>query len=173
VPYRVPEVLDRRHLRDGFDCGKPALNEWLQKHALVSQASGSARVYVTTELGTDVVVGYYALAAAQVEPRRAPSRLAKGQPVHRPIPVALLARLAVDLQHQGAGVGRSLLRDAIIRVAAAADAIGIRALAVHAKDDDARAWYSQFGFESSPTDALHMALLMKDVRSTVETLGER
>jgi predicted N-acetyltransferase YhbS len=171
VPYRAPQPLEKGHLTDGFDCGNPALNEWLKRHALVSQASGSARIYVSTELDSDVVVGYYALAAADVEAQGAALRLAKGQPKHRPIPVVLLARLPVDQRHQGASLGRSLLRDAMVRVLAAAEVIGIRAILVHAKDDQARAWYAQFGFESSPTDQLHMVLLIKDMRATVEALG--
>jgi GNAT superfamily N-acetyltransferase len=168
VPYRKPEPLARGHARDDFDCGNAALNEWLDRHALVSQASGGSRVYVTTESGSAVVVGYYALAAAQVESEDAHSRLAKGQPQHRPIPVVLLARLAVDRRHQGRGVGRSLLLDAMVRVASAAERIGVRAMVVHAKNDDARAWYTGFGFEPSPTDPLHMGLLIKDIRATIE-----
>jgi GNAT superfamily N-acetyltransferase len=172
VRYRTPEPLRKEHVRDGFDCGKPALNEWLQKYALVSQASDTARVYVVTESDSTVVAGYYALAAAHIEPRDAPSRVGKGQPRRRPIPVVLLARLAVDLNHQGAGLGRSLLRDALARVAAAADTIGLRAIVVHAKDDEARAWYAAFGFEPSPTDPLHMGILMKAVRATIDGLEE-
>lgn len=170
MPYRKPEPLNKEHESHGFDCGKPALNEWLQKYALVSQASDSARVYVCTEPNSEVVAGYYALAAAQVEPADATSRLGKGQPKHRPIPVVLLTRLAVDLEHQGAGVGRSLLRDAMARALAVADTIGVRAVLVHAKDDQAREWYRQFGFEPSPTDPLHMILLMKDIRAAVDSL---
>jgi ribosomal protein S18 acetylase RimI-like enzyme len=168
VPYRSAEPLNREHVFDDFDCGSPALNEWLRKHALASQASDSARVYVSTELDSQVVAGYYALAAAQVEPQNATSRLGKGQPKHRPIPVVLLARLAVDLEHQRAGLGRSLLRDALARTLAAGERIGVRALLVHAKDDDAQEWYRQFGFESSPTDPLHMVLLMKDIRAVID-----
>lgn len=171
MPYRKPEALNNGHERAGFDCGKRALNEWLQKHALAGQASGSARVYVTTEADSDVVAGYYALAAAQVDPEDAPSRLGKGQPKHRPIPVVLLARLAVDLHHQGAGLGRSLLLDAMARALGAAETIGLRALLVHAKDEEAREWYAHYGFVASPTDAWHMVLLMKEVRATFESPG--
>jgi GNAT superfamily N-acetyltransferase len=168
LAYARPQPLEKRHARDGFDCGKPELNDWLQRHALVSQASDSAQVYVTTEPGSDVVAGYYALAAAQVGYEDALERVRKGQPRHRPIPAVLLARLAVDLQHQGRGVGRSLLQDALGRALAAAEAIGARAVLVHAKDDEARAWYERYGFAPSPTDPLHLLLLMKDIRATLE-----
>jgi GNAT superfamily N-acetyltransferase len=166
VPYRRSEPLTKSHALEGFDCGSPALNDWLKRHALTSQAAGTARVFVTMEDGNEVV-GYYALAAAQVEPDLATERLAKGQPKHRPIPVVLLARLAVDLDHQGRGVGTSLLQDAMLRAHQAAEQIGLRAMLVHAKDDHARRWYEQYGFEPSPTDPLHLILLLKDLRALI------
>jgi len=118
---------------------------------------------MTTDDGVRVV-GFHALAAGSVAPGDATSRLLKGQPGGRPVPVILLARLAVDRRHQSRGVGRSLLQDAILRSLAAADSIGARALAVHAIDEGARAWYARFGFEPSPTDKRHLIILMKDLR---------
>jgi GNAT superfamily N-acetyltransferase len=150
VSYRRPEPLTNSHVVDDFDCGKPPLNDWLKRHAPTSQAAGTARVFVTTGDG-ERVVGYYALAAVQVEPAAATERLAKGHPEHRPVPVVLLARLAVDRDHQGR-VGTSLLQNAMLRAHQAADQIGLRAMLVHAKDDDARNWYEQYGFEPSQTD---------------------
>lgn len=167
MPYLKPVSLGKGHAVDDFDCGKPALNEWLQKYGVASEAAGSARVFVTTAEDERTVVGYYALAGGSVEPEDATARLAKGQAKGRPIPVVLLARLAVDTAHQGQGLGRSLLRDAMVRSLAAADNIGLRAMLVHAKDDEARSWYEQYGFEASPTDDLHLILLMKDIRATV------
>jgi GNAT superfamily N-acetyltransferase len=167
VPYTQPEPLEKRHLLDAFECGEPALDDWLKKYARAAQGSGSARVYVTTSDGK-TVVGYYALAAAQVEPENATERVSKGEPGRRPIPVVLLARLAVDRNHQRAGVGRSLLQDAVLRSLQAADSIGVRAMLIHAKHNAARAWYEQYGFESSPTDPLHLLLLMKDLRAFVD-----
>jgi predicted N-acetyltransferase YhbS len=114
------------------------------------------------------VIGYYALAAAQIEPAAATERLLKGQPRQRLVPVVLLARLAVDHDHQRRHVGGSLLRDAMLRVLQASDPIGIRALIVHATDGRARAWYEHFGFEPSPTDPLHLILLLKDLRRLLE-----
>jgi GNAT superfamily N-acetyltransferase len=166
VAYRRPEPLAKSHALDEFDCGSRPLNDWLVRHALASQAAGTARVFVTTEDG-ERVVGYYALAAAQVEAVAATERLAKGQPKHRPIPVVLLARLAVDLDHQSRGVGASLLKDAMLRAHQAAEQIGLRAMLVHAKDDRARQWYEQYGFEPSPTDPLHLILLMKNLRAFI------
>jgi len=167
VSYTQPEPLRRRHALDSFECGEPALDEWLTKYARAAQGSGSARVYVTTTDGA-AVIGFYALAAAQVEPESASERVRKGEPARRPIPVILLARLAVDRNHQGGGVGRSLLQDAALRCLQAADAVGVRAMLVHAKHERARTWYEQFGFERSPTDPLHLLLLVKDLRVFIE-----
>lgn len=172
--YRSPEPLGPDHRLAGFDCGEPALDVWLQRHARSSHADGSARVYVTTPTDDpQTVVGYYALAAAQVEPAEATARLARGQPAQRAVPVVLLARLAVDRAHQRRQIGGSLLRDAMLRVLGAADAIGIRALTVHAKPDRARAWYEQYGFEPSPTDPLHLILLIKDLRRFIDQTATR
>ena len=168
MAYRRPEPLARHHGLDDFACGEPALDEWLKKHARAANASESARVFVvTTDDDTATVVGYYALAAAQVEPADATGRARKGQPSRRPVPAVLLARLAVDHRHQGAGLGRSLLQDVVLRCVEAADAIGVRVLLVHAKHERAKAWYEKYGFEESPTDPLHLMMLMKDVRSFV------
>lgn len=164
--YASPKPLVRRHLVDDFDCGEPALDDWLKRHAWQAQAAGSSRTFVTTTEGA-TVVGYYALAAAQIEPDEATTRILKGEPKRRAIPAVLLARLAVDHRHQGGGVGRSLLQDAVLRTLQAADSIGVRAMLIHAKHEQARAWYEQYGFEPSPTDPLHLMLLMKDLRSFV------
>ena len=147
-----------------------SLNEWLRKHALQSHRSGGWRVFVTTETDPHVV-GYCALAAGAVMPRAAPARLARGLAANQPVPVVLLGRLAVDARHQGQHVGRSLLLDAMSRVLQAGELIGIRALLVHAVDERAGEWYAQFGFERSPTHPLHLILLLKDLRATLEDLA--
>ncbi len=167
MAYARPVPLDKRHVVEGFDCGEPALNKWLTRHALGAQASGSARVFVTVA-DDNRVDGYYALAAAQVQPTDASVRLGAGQSRERPIPVVLLARLAVDREHQGFGLGESLLRDSMSRAALAAETIGLRAIVVHAKHDDARRWYAKYDFEESPTDPLHLILLMKDLRKALD-----
>jgi GNAT superfamily N-acetyltransferase len=158
------EKLTREHVLDGFDCGQPDLNNWLLKHALQNQGANAAQTYVG--LADGVVIGYYSLVVGQVEFADAPERLQKGLARH-PVPIMLLARLAVHEEWQRKGVGRGLLRDAIFRTLQAADIAGIRALAVHAKDDQARGYYEQFDFVSSPTDPLHLFVLLKDLRKLV------
>lgn len=172
MAYRAPEPLHKRHRLEHFASGEPALDDWLRKHAQTAHASDAARVFVTTLEDGHTVVGYFALAAAQVAPADATVRAMKGQPKARPVPAILLARLAVDEPHQRNGVGRSLLQDAFLRCVDAADAIGARVLLVHAKHDEAAAWYRQFGFEESPTDPLHLLLLTKDIRASLVALGE-
>jgi GNAT superfamily N-acetyltransferase len=114
------------------------------------------------------VRGYYSLAAGSVAPEEASERVRKRQPRYR-IAVILLARLAVDRTLQGRGVGAGLLKDALLRAADAADTIGARALLVHAKDDEARRFYEHFGFEPSPTDPLHLFLVMKDLKARIRS----
>jgi GNAT superfamily N-acetyltransferase len=113
------------------------------------------------------VVGFYSLAVGSVDPAAAAPRVIKGVPRY-PVPVMILARLAVDLTHQRVGLGRALLKDALGRTAQAADIAGIRALLVHAKDERARNWYLSFDFEPSPSDPLHLFLLMKDLRAALD-----
>ena len=171
MAYRRPEPLGKHHRIDEFECGEPALDEWLKRHARAAQASDSARVFVATLEDGETVIGYYALAAAQVAPKDATARALKGQPQARPVSAILLARLAVDQKHQGAGLGRSLLQDVLLRCVEAADAIGARVLLVHAKHDAAKSWYMQYRFEESPTDPLHLLMLMKDVRAFLDQTG--
>jgi predicted N-acetyltransferase YhbS len=163
VGYSPPEPLRRNHNTEGFACGEPSLDRWIERHARQAEASDSARVFVTTD-GGERVVGFYALAAASVSPEEATERLIKGQPKHQSVPVVLIGRLAVALDDQGNQLGRSLLQDALLRSASAADSIGARAVVVHAISDDAARFYERFGFEASPTDPHHLVLLMKDLR---------
>ena len=149
-----------------FDCGHPALNQFLQRFALVNQQSNSAQTYVCCHSGA--VVAYYSLAVGSVEPATAAPRVVKGIARH-PVPVMILARLAVDLQHQGVGLGQALLKDALKRTAQAADIAGIRALLVHAKDDSARQWYLNWEFEPSASDPFHLFLLVKDLKGVAGT----
>ena len=151
---------------ESFDCGQIALNQFLQRVALVNQKSNSAQTYVSCHSGS--VVGFYSLAVGSIEPSKAAPRVTKGIPQH-PVPVMILARLAVDLQHQGAGLGKALLKDALLRTAQAADIAGIRALLVHAKDESARQWYLNWEFEPSPSDPFHLFLLMKDIKAMTGT----
>lgn len=159
------EKLRREHVLDAFDCGQPDLNAWLVKYALQNQSASAAQTYVG--LINNEVLGFYSLAVGQVEYSDAPERLRKGLAKH-PVPVMLLARLAVHKDCQGKGVGRGLLRDAVLRTLQASEIAGIRALVVHAKDDAAKRYYEQFDFVSSPTDPLHMFVLIKDLRKVIE-----
>jgi|SRR5665811_836069 len=163
MAYLLPEPLERAHDRARFSCGEPELDRWLAEHALGAQAADTARVFVATD--GHRVVGYYALAAAQLQPDDASERALKGQPRGRPVPAVLLARLAVDMAHQGRGLGRSLLQDAMLRAREVADELGVRVMLVHAKHEQASRWYRRFGFEASPTDPLHLVLPMKDLRA--------
>lgn len=155
------EKLRRDHDVDLFDCGHGALNRFLIRYAFQNQQAEASQTYVA--LVGDAVVGFYTLVVAQVEYDNAPQRLGKGIAKH-PIPLMLLARLAVATNSQGKGLGSGLLKDAMLRTLHAADIAGIRAIAVHAKDDDARAFYERFGFVQSPTDPYHLFVLLKDVR---------
>lgn len=156
------EKLDATHDVESFACGKEPLDRFLKRFALANQKADSARTYVVCRGST--VLAYYSLAAGAVERAAAPRRVGKGLARH-PVPVMLLARLAVDRTEQGRGLGKALVKDALLRTAAAADIAGIRALLVHAKDDGARAWYEALEFEASPTDPRHLFLLMKDLRA--------
>lgn len=156
--------LHRTHNVDAFDCGVPELNIFLSRHALQSQQSGAAQTYLALE--DDLVVGYYSLAASQIERANAAERLAKGLARH-PVPVILLARLAVSIDVQGQGLGDDLIRDAVLRTIQASDIAGVRALVVHAKGDDARSFYEHYGFARSPTDSYHLFMLIKDLRKII------
>ena len=152
---------------DGFDCGSPAQSEWLTRHALQAHASGGCRVYVVRDMGSGKVVGYYALAAGSVTPGEAPARLLKGAGRHAQ-PVVILARLGVDRAAQGIGLGRALVVDAFRRVVRVADQIGVRAMLIHCESKTTRAFYLRLAaFEQSPSDPLHLLLLMKDLRRAV------
>ncbi|MDD5263071.1 MAG: GNAT family N-acetyltransferase [Methylacidiphilales bacterium] len=159
---RPIEKLLPTHETDSFDCGKEPLNCFLKRFALLNQRNGSSMTYVACR-GLRVV-GYYSLAVGSVMFETAPQRVSKGLPRH-PVPVMLLARLAVDRSEQRTGIGKGLLKDALLRTVQAADIAGIRALLVHAKDEGARAWYLKYDFEPGPTDPLHLFLLPKDVRA--------
>jgi GNAT superfamily N-acetyltransferase len=169
-PLNAPVLLIREHIVIGFDCGKAPLNDFLNKHAWQNQAGGGARTYVLTR-GPQHVVGYYSLAPASVSLDDAPERVTKGQGRY-PIPVILMARFALALTEQGKGLGKALFRDALRRALAGAEVIGGRAFLVHAKDEEARSFYLKFGMEPSPTNPLHLSLLFKDIRQSLEAFSE-
>jgi GNAT superfamily N-acetyltransferase len=159
------EKLTATHLVSKFDCDQLELNQFIQKYAYQNQQANNSQTYVSVY--ENVVIGYYSLAVGSVIHSQAPNRVTKGQPKH-PIPVMILARLAVDRQWQNRGVGRGLLKDALKRTAQAADLAGIRALLVHAKDTDVKSWYERFNFESSSIDPCSLFLLLKDLKKGLE-----
>ena len=160
-----PESLAANHRLDNFDCGKPALNEWLMRHARQAQASGSAKTFVIST--NDCVVGYFSLTVGQIDTLDAPERIRKGMGQY-PIPVVLLARLVVAIQNQGAGIGIGLLQDAIRRTLVIAEQAGIRAMLTHPIDKQASAFYQRFGFEMSPLRNDQLLHLLKDARQWVK-----
>lgn len=166
--YTQPEPLRGKHAFGEFRCGDDSLDNWLHRYARHAEAANTARTFVSTD--GESVVGYYALAIGQVEPTDATERLLKGQPSRQPVPVLVVARLAVDRAHQGQGVGRSLLQNALLRCASIGESVGVRAVVIHA-NESASPFYDQFGFESSPTDPLHRILLMKDLRRLLGEFG--
>jgi len=163
VNFSTPEKLSDKHTVSEFDCGNDDLNRFLEKHAYINQVSGNSTSYVSCH--DNKVAGYYTITLASISHKQAPRKVKEDQPRY-PIPVILLARLAVDLQYQGKGVGKGLLKDALLRALMVADIAGCRAFLVHAKDDQARKWYQQFGLEPSPTDPLHLMIPLKDLIQT-------
>jgi GNAT superfamily N-acetyltransferase len=168
--FSEPELLGPHHVLTGFHSGEASLDAWLRDRARGAAGAGSARTYVVVDAEQQRVVGYHALTVASVKHGEATPRARKGMP-HHAIPVVLLARLAVDETAQGQGIGSFLLRDAMTRTAAAAGRFGIRALLVHALHEEARAFYLRHGLEPSPTDDLHLMILIKDIRAAVDAVG--
>lgn len=169
--FSEPEPLGPDHVVEGFDCGQTSLNIWLMRHARQAAAVGSARTYVAVDAHQGRVVGYHALAAAALEREAATARIVKGMPQY-PIPVVLLARLAVDLSVAGRGLGAWLLGDAMTRTLAAAETIGVRAMLVHAIDQDTAAFYLRHGLEASPTDRRHLMILIKDIAASLNAASQ-
>ncbi len=161
---RLPTLLQKSHQFDCFDCGDISLNNYLKKFALTNNQNSSSRTYVTTR--NTHVVGYYTVTPGAVVKGTTPQRVQKGLSNH-PIPVIILARLAVDQKEQNKGIGKGLLLDALLRITKAADIIGGRAVLVHAKDVKAKHFYEHFGFEPSPIDQFHLYLLIKDIKKTL------
>ncbi len=159
-----PEPLGADHQLEGFDCGKPALDDWLLRHARQAQGSGSAKTFVVADGAR--VAGYFSLTVGQVDTLDAPERIRKGMGQY-PVPVVILARLAVSRQDQGHGIGLGLLRDAIRRTMLIAEQAGIRAMLTHPIDEEAAKFYARFGFIASPLSAQQLLLLLKDARRWV------
>jgi GNAT superfamily N-acetyltransferase len=161
VSLRSPEPLSVGHQLEKFDCGQPSLNEWLLRHARQAQASGSAKTFVVAD--DDRIAGYFSLTVGQIDTVDAPERIRKGMGQY-PLPVVILARLAVNAQDHGRGIGFGLLQDAIRRTFLIAEQAGIRAMLTHPVDEDATRFYTRFGFSASPLRERQLLLLLKDAR---------
>ncbi|MFW6076134.1 MAG: GNAT family N-acetyltransferase [Hyphomicrobiales bacterium] len=160
---RAPERLSSDHDLSAFESGSPVLDDWLRRRALRNQERGGARTYVVCT--GKRVVGYYALAAGAIAQAEATSRARRNMP--DPVPVMVLGRLAIDAGFQGRGLGRALLRDAILRTMQAADIVGIRAILVHAISEDAKRFYERCGFQASPLDDMTLMITLPDAEKAL------
>lgn len=163
MTLRPPEPLEASHDVAEFDSGISTLDDWLKRRALVNQASGATRTFVLCE--AERVVGYYALASGAVRADQSPGRFRRNMP--DPVPVVILARLAIDRSCQNRGLGRALVKDAASRILAAANAIGIRGILVHAISPEAEAFYRSLGFVSSPLDPRTLMITLADLRQVI------
>ena len=159
----APEPLTADHALGGFSCGVASLDDWLRRRALQNQASGATRTFVACDGGAGRVVAYYALAASAVAADATPGRFRRNMP--DPVPVVVLARLAIAQSHQSRGLGRSLFQDAAHRVIQAADGIGIRGLLVHAISEEAKAFYLRLGLASSPIEPMTLMVTVADLKA--------
>ena len=157
----APEPLADHHDFADFRSGETSLDDWLKRRARANQVSGASRTYVVCE--NNRVAGYYALASGVVTVDSAPGRFRRNMP--DTIPVAILARFAVDREWQGRGIGRALFRDAARRVSQAADVIGIRGIVVHAISEEANKFYVALGFDPSPSESMTLMVTLSDIRA--------
>ena len=153
-----PEPITASHLTESFACGIPVLDEWLKRRALKNKVSGASRTFVVCQ--DRKVIGYYVLATGSIEHRGAPGKIRRNMP--NPIPVMVLGRLAVDQPWQGAGLGRGLLKDAVLRTLSVSQQAGVRALLVHALSDEAKHFYIHNGFLESPLDPMTLMIALQD-----------
>jgi predicted N-acetyltransferase YhbS len=154
----APEPITASHLIEAFACGIPVLDDWLKRRALKNEVSGASRTFVVCHDGQ--VVGYYALATGSVEHRDAPGKLRRNMP--DPIPMIVLGRLAVDQRWQSAGIGRGLLKDAVLRSVSVSQHAGVKALLVHVLSEDAKTFYMRNGFLESPLDPMTLIISLQD-----------
>jgi GNAT superfamily N-acetyltransferase len=165
VSLSAPALLAEHHERDEFNSGEASLDDWLKKRARANQLSGASRVFVTCESETNRVAGYYSLSSSNIVPEIVPGRFRRNMP--DPIPVVLLGRLAIDKQWQAKGIGRSLFRDAAMRVSQAAEAIGVRGIVVHAISDEARKFYLGIGFSECPHEPMTLVVTLQEIRAAL------
>lgn len=160
LPFSAPEPLGDEHQFEDFDSGEPSLDDWLRRRARANHAAGATRTYVVCQ-GREVVA-YYALASGAIAQAGVPGKFRRNMP--DPIPVLILARLAVDRRRQGNGLGRAMFRDAAMRVAHAASSIGIRGIVVQAISPQARKFYLALGFSPCPAEPDTLVVTLADLR---------
>jgi GNAT superfamily N-acetyltransferase len=154
----APEPITETHLTESFSCSTPVLDDWLKHRALKNEVSGASRTFVICQ--DSQVIGYYTLATGSIEHRNAPGKIRRNMP--NPIPVMVLGRLAVDQRWQQAGLGRGLLKDALLRTLSVSKQAGIRALLVHTLSEDAKHFYTRSGFIESPLDPMTLMIALQD-----------
>lgn len=164
MTLKKPEPLNKDHNLTDFNSHYPELDEWLKKYAFQAKMSGSANTFIVAD--NDLLVGFYSLTVGQVDLDQVSERVKKGMGKY-PIPVVILARLAVHHTYQGKGIGKAMLKDAILKTLQVAEQGGVRALLVHAIDEKAETFYKQFGFESSPIRENQLLLLLKDAKKII------
>ena len=163
---RPPEKLSSTHNLSDFDSGEPVLDDWLRRRALHNEASGASRTYVVRLIKT--VVGYYTLAVGAVAHAEVAGRVRRNMP--DPLPVMVLGRLVVDKSFQRRGIGKGLLRDAVLRTVQAAEIAGIRVILVHAISEPAKRFYEGCGFIASPIDPLTVVLTVAEAEKILREI---
>ena len=162
--FSAPQSLQKTHVISDFDCGKTSLNDWLKRYSLQAQQSGSVKTFAVCD--AQKVAAYFSLTLGQIDTFDAPDRVRQGMGQY-PIPVIILARLAVDRQYKGLGLGTGLLKEAIKKALIIAEHAGVRALITHPLDEEAKTFYLRFGFMPSPTNQALLVLLLKDAKRLV------
>lgn len=158
MSYAGPELMTGDHVVASFDCGRPALNDWFRRRALANQGRGTSRTWVVTEAGSRVVVGLYASSTASVLRQAAPKPFARNQPSE--LPAILLGRMGVATEHKGRGLGAALLKHFMLKALQVSASVGVRLVLVHAKDEEAKAFYEHYGFVESAIDPLTLMMLV-------------
>ncbi|WP_251359718.1 GNAT family N-acetyltransferase [Kangiella sp. TOML190] len=158
-----PELLTKAHKVADFDCGQELLNEWLNKRSLKNQKSGASRTFVVCEKDSQKIAGYFSLATGAIERTGAPSSLSRNMP--DPIPIMVLGQLAIDKEFQGSGIGRGLLKEALLRTLRASKHVGFRAVFVHALTEDVKRFYLNFGFQEYPKDPMTLYITLPSIEA--------
>ena len=171
INLNSPEVLGKLHIRKQFDCGEEALNIFLKEYAMQNSKNNASRTYVCATKNDNIVAGYYTLTYGTVSHQEAIEKVKKNMPRY-PIPVMILARLGVDKKYQKLGLGREMLKDALLRTLQASEIAGLKAIIAHAKNHEAINFYKKYGFEQSKFDEKHLTLAIQDIYYSLDTKNE-